>query len=1209
MKVQLDRDRRVSRVSNDASGFLAPPGPAPSSSGRGKRRWGHKALGVDGEHDGYDDLHVLVSAVGAVRDPDAFSPANLRHLCALRAAVTHVPGYVDVCEPDPAAVHVARDGHGKTPCKTPWSVLDAAAALRTSRLGPLLAGIDTIRAAGPPALEALAATCGDREAEGGAAGRALCVAGVGCDVSPCAAPVPRCTMNGVDVCTWLVKAKPTFEEIEVVGEVADGGAAGIDAAADGDACAALNVTAVRAGISAAAVLQAWANEDASLGMIGVPMDFLVDREFSHRAMEMKEKKDIPEVEVGRRLTWPRDAWAAGANVTRVVFQLRDAEVGPAAVDFARVAVNTVLAPKSTKRLAPTLDVTWRSWELYETMQDETLFGDLRYAIGSFVFVFAYIWLSTGHLFVAVAGLFCVLMSFPLAVSVYRTAFDIEWIGLLHFLGLFIILGIGADDVYVVIEFWRQARYDVVGAAAEAEVICDRFRGDGVMGALIGGGCVVQVPKRNWAVGDDFWRDDTRIREATRLAWTLRHSVSAMAATSLTTAAAFLSNVGSSIAPVQLFGLFMAVLVFFNFVLVCTVFPALLVLHERAIERWTFRRSCIDNGRHTLGRWRWRRGRGGRVDGSRGNDSDAVEFSRLAPADSDSSRILSDSGASEIKKAEKAEPLRRHVSGESLDELLDAPIELTDADAVMAETSVDDIDTSGTPSKDKAGLPGKLSVDGSGDGTGSATSVLEHFARKVRALLDGPLADFVIRWRYLVVFLTLLNFAIAAFLASRIKSPNEATQLFPSDYPQRRYQSVELQFAAGQELESIPLNFEFGAVPYTSISRRDPAQTHVGTAHFDPGFDIADPMSQTWMLHFCSTLSSIELAPRLRSGSLRCAMAAFNDWLRFGGKNESLPLHRDLFLSRLTEWLTASREIRSHEYSRAFYFGFNSTVPIAHYVYATSSKEWKLDLSGVRQEYQFWQEWFATEMSHAPPGVPTGFHSSHVWRYVETFDEIRNAASINLLASLVVAFFVLILSTRDLITSLLATACIASVVATVLGTMGLRGWSFGIIESICTTVLVGLAVDYTVHIANAYVNCEETDGNAAGSREARIRVALRRMGLSVTSGAVTTVGAASFLLRCEITFFGTFGEFMVVTLVAALVHALVVFPAMCACIGSQGGEGAATGGAKLQSKCKIGTDTDAAASSSGVVAGLWTQLVGPWRQRTREDGWMEMSITV
>ena len=74
------------------------------------------------------------------------------------------------------------------------------------------------------------------------------------------------------------------------------------------------------------------------------------------------------------------------------------------------------------------------------------------------------------------------MSFPLAIAVYRIAFNIAWVGLLHFLGLFIILGIGADDIYVVIEFWRQAR-------DEPEATFGGSGGGGVHSALMaeGGG--------------------------------------------------------------------------------------------------------------------------------------------------------------------------------------------------------------------------------------------------------------------------------------------------------------------------------------------------------------------------------------------------------------------------------------------------------------------------------------------------------------------------------------------------------------------------------------------------------------------------------------------------------------------------------------------------------------------------------------------------
>ena len=44
---------------------------------------------------------------------------------------------------------------------------------------------------------------------------------------------------------------------------------------------------------------------------------------------------------------------------------------------------------------------------------------------------------------------------------------------------------------------------------------------------------------------------------------------------------------------------------------------------------------------------------------------------------------------------------------------------------------------------------------------------------------------------------------------------------------------------------------------------------------------------------------------------------------------------------------------------------------------------------------------------------------------------------------------------------------------ILGLMQLFGWEMGVIESVSITVLVGLSVDYVVHLANSYIECTKT----------------------------------------------------------------------------------------------------------------------------------------
>ena len=62
---------------------------------------------------------------------------------------------------------------------------------------------------------------------------------------------------------------------------------------------------------------------------------------------------------------------------------------------------------------------------------------------------------------------------------------------------------------------------------------------------------------------------------------------------------------------------------------------------------------------------------------------------------------------------------------------------------------------------------------------------------------------------------------------------------------------------------------------------------------------------------------------------------------------------------------------------------------------------------------------------------------------------------------------------------------------------------------------GFEVDYIVHVATCI-------GHSPESGRAGVTFALRTMGMSVVSGYTTTVGAALFLLPCEMGVFTQFG---------------------------------------------------------------------------------------
>merc|ERR1711862_440685 len=119
---------------------------------------------------------------------------------------------------------------------------------------------------------------------------------------------------------------------------------------------------------------------------------------------------------------------------------------------------------------------------------------------------------------------------------------------------------------------------------------------------------------------------------------------------------------------------------------------------------------------------------------------------------------------------------------------------------------------------------------------------------------------------------------------------------------------------------------------------------------------------------------------------------------------------------------------------------------------------------------------------------------------------------------VIAFFVLLATTRLFHVALLATICIASVLITVTGVMVMIGWELGSVEGILISVVAGFSVDYVVHLAHAYEQ-------ASGDTNSRIKKAFSEIGISVMNGMVTSVGASIPLFFCRLQFFAKFGTFL------------------------------------------------------------------------------------
>lgn len=99
-------------------------------------------------------------------------------------------------------------------------------------------------------------------------------------------------------------------------------------------------------------------------------------------------------------------------------------------------------------------------EMTPHLINEALFADLKYAIGSALLVLLYTIWRTDSVLLAVLSLGMIVLSFPVSFFFYYTFCTVdgnEALGILNILGVYVILGIGVDDVYVFLAAFEQCK--------------------------------------------------------------------------------------------------------------------------------------------------------------------------------------------------------------------------------------------------------------------------------------------------------------------------------------------------------------------------------------------------------------------------------------------------------------------------------------------------------------------------------------------------------------------------------------------------------------------------------------------------------------------------------------------------------------------------------------------------------------------------------
>eukprot|EP00403_Amphidinium_massartii_P033930 CAMPEP_0178446626 /NCGR_PEP_ID=MMETSP0689_2-20121128/40916_1 /TAXON_ID=160604 /ORGANISM="Amphidinium massartii, Strain CS-259" /LENGTH=996 /DNA_ID=CAMNT_0020071487 /DNA_START=155 /DNA_END=3145 /DNA_ORIENTATION=+ len=175
---------------------------------------------------------------------------------------------------------------------------------------------------------------------------------------------------------------------------------------------------------------------------------------------------------------------------------------------------------------------------YANLNEEFMIGvDLGMSLVSFIIVFSVLWIYTKSLFLASSGMLQIVLSLPVSGLFYRGVFQIKYFHFLHVLVVYLVLGIGADDIFVLVDTFIHL-------------------------------------EREQAAKYPAWSQG-RFKAAFKNAYV--RTAGSIFNTSFTTAMAFMSSSGSKAMPMRTCGWFAAICILMNYVFTMTFTPAALAI--------------------------------------------------------------------------------------------------------------------------------------------------------------------------------------------------------------------------------------------------------------------------------------------------------------------------------------------------------------------------------------------------------------------------------------------------------------------------------------------------------------------------------------------------------------------------------------------------------------------------------------------------------
>mmetsp|Transcript_19716 Transcript_19716/g.25544 ORF Transcript_19716/g.25544 Transcript_19716/m.25544 type:complete len:843 (-) Transcript_19716:79-2607(-) len=406
--------------------------------------------------------------------------------------------------------------------------------------------------------------------------------------------------------------------------------------------------------------------------------------------------------------------------------------------------------------------------------------------------------------------------------------------------------------------------------------------------------------------------------------------------------------------------------------------------------------------------------------------------------------------------------------------------------------------------------------------------------------------FILAHRVKLVVVGLVIGGMGMYGITNVSQLTKPEQFLPDDHMFTRYIDVlSDSFLGGQEDEFTEITVFWGI----DTIERDVFSHYSGVVEdyedeliFDKAFDPADPAAQAAMISLCETLQNATcstsdclgrttlLLPESTSYQVTCSMKDFADYFE---AKEGTPLsantNKTLFYVQVQAFLEENplyNDLIGFIGGELKFFSstFRLTLPVLSI--GPEKKVYEDRLEKIMNQY---------EASAPATAKLVNFASfDFVQRSVEV--ALVDTVSRGLLITFPVVFAVMIYATRNAYLALVSVTSILFIVMAVLGfVFSVLEWELGVAESIVAIMIVGLSVDYCVHLGHMVTHAKKNEGFS--KKADQFHFSALTMGPTVLAGGATTLGAGVFLYGCQITFFNKMGVLLTMTVTSSLYFSL------------------------------------------------------------------------